>query len=385
METQRKWWIERIHAAWQRRPVVWLTGLRRMGKTTLAKQLQPDRYINCDLPSQQTAANDPELFLDGCSHGQMVVLDEIHRLADPALLLKLAADSRPDLRMLATGSSTLAASKRFSDSLTGRKTTIHLPSILWHECLDAFADAAAFAHGDRLTRRLLHGGFPDQLLAPQADPEFFEEWIESYFARDLQELYGLRDRHGYRQLLSYLACMSGGQLSVSDVASAIDLSRPTVINYLNALEDSHAITRLPPYHGGGSQEVSKRPRCFVRDTGLVAHLRGWGELSDGRDGLLWEHLVLDHLLATEAPRRLHYWRARSGAKGDAEIDFVIDHGAAGVDAIEAKINPDRWQPRALTAFRQRYPQGRNIIVSPHRDAAHRFQAQGMIIDVHGLL
>ncbi|MBN1578232.1 MAG: AAA family ATPase [Chitinispirillaceae bacterium] len=122
----RPFWINRIESAWQKRPIVWLSGVRRVGKTTLANLLPDIRYFNCDLPSEVRSMADPELFLDKFPKGTRIILDEIHRLDDPSRLLKIAADAYPHLRVLATGSSTLAATNKFRDSLTGRKLSIHL-------------------------------------------------------------------------------------------------------------------------------------------------------------------------------------------------------------------------------------------------------------------
>ena len=131
---ERKDWLRHIHAAWERRPIVWLSGVRRVGKTTLAKMLAEATYLNCDLPSTQRALADPELFFAGLQPGAALILDEVHRLPDPSQLLKIAADEHPGLRLLATGSSTLAATRKFRDSLTGRKQAIHLPPVPWEGC-----------------------------------------------------------------------------------------------------------------------------------------------------------------------------------------------------------------------------------------------------------
>jgi predicted AAA+ superfamily ATPase len=103
-----------------------------------------------------------------------VVFDEIHQLRDPARLLKIGADAFPKFKILATGSSTLGASKKFRDTLTGRKRTIHLVPVLWEEL-------AAF--GVTLNDRLFHGGLPPALLADAKNPAFYREWMDSFFAR----------------------------------------------------------------------------------------------------------------------------------------------------------------------------------------------------------
>ena len=112
--------------------------------------------MDCDLPSVGRRLSDPEPFFDSLKQGSSVIFDEIHRLEDPSRLLKIAADVYPHLRVLATGSSTLAATRKFRDSLTDRKQTIYLPPVLWSECVDTFEIKD-------LDRRLLHGGLPEPL------------------------------------------------------------------------------------------------------------------------------------------------------------------------------------------------------------------------------
>jgi predicted AAA+ superfamily ATPase len=96
-------------------------------------------YLNCDLPSVVRRLENPELFYASQAKGATIVLDEVHRLSDPSRTLKIAADAFPHLRLLATGSSTLAATRKFRDSLTGRKIVIILPPVLWTECEEAFS------------------------------------------------------------------------------------------------------------------------------------------------------------------------------------------------------------------------------------------------------
>src|SRR3990172_9084895 len=103
----RRVWLDRIHAAWASRSVCWLQGVRRAGKTVLAQSITDADYYDCELPSVRRDLRDPERFLDA-HEGRQVVLDEVHRLDDPSELLKIAADHHPDIRVLATGSSSLA-------------------------------------------------------------------------------------------------------------------------------------------------------------------------------------------------------------------------------------------------------------------------------------
>jgi hypothetical protein len=150
---------------------------------------------------------DPEPFYEGLNKETAVIFDEIHRLEDPSRLLKIAADAYPHLKILAKGSSTLAATRKFRDSLTGRKQTTYPPPVLWSECIDDFGVKS-------LDHRLLHGGLPEPLLSAAKDPAFFSEWMDSFRARDIQELFGIRNRSGFMKLLHLLLRQNGLPTSI---------------------------------------------------------------------------------------------------------------------------------------------------------------------------
>src|SRR5216684_227255 len=170
-------WTERVAAAWKQAPIVWLTGPRRVGKTVLAQSIPDAEFLNCDLPSMAERLREPESFYQSVRR-PVVVFDEVHQLPDPSRLLKIGADGFPKLKILATGSSTLAATQKFRDSLTGRKRVVEFVPVL-HEELSAFGVTD-------LRERLLRGGLPPALLAETYNPEFYAEWLDSYFARDVQ-------------------------------------------------------------------------------------------------------------------------------------------------------------------------------------------------------
>jgi hypothetical protein len=348
----RPFWLQRIDAAWRDAPIAWLSGVRRCGKTTLAESLGPERtlYLNCDLPTVGDIVHDPALFFRSCAK-PVVVFDEIHQLRDPARVLKVGADAFPNLRILATGSSTLAAGRKFTDRLTGRKRSIHLTPVLWEE-LPAF--------GAPLPTRLFHGGLPPALLAESKQPAFYREWLDSFFARDIQRLFGFRDINRFNALFEYLLRQSGGQLGATKTATALGIARPTVESHVRALEVSHAVTLVRPFHGGGQHELVKQPKVYGFDTGFVSFARGWDPLRQDDLGILWEHLVLEHLQARFPDATVQYWRDKAGH----EIDFVIPRGRQDVDAIECKWDPGAFDGAALAVFRRHYPRGRNYLVSP---------------------
>lgn len=347
---ERPIWNERLTAAWRHAPIVWLTGPRRVGKTVLAHSIPEAEFLNCDLPSAAERLHDPEDFYRSVRK-RVVVLDEVHQLADPSRLLKIGADAFPKLRILATGSSTLAATQKFRDSLTGRKRVVELTPVL-HEELPAFGVT-------EVRERLLRGGLPSALLAEERSDEFYAEWRDSYFARDVQELFRLEKRAGFLRVLELVLRQSGGMLDVTKLAAESQISRPTVSNWLDIYQVTHVAHVVRPFRAGGRREILAQPKVFGFDTGLVCHARGWDRLRPEDCGALWEHLVLDTLIATAVPR-IHFWRD----KQHREVDFVVPRSRGSADAIECKWKPDAFDTRGMAVFRSLYPKGRNFVVSP---------------------
>jgi len=365
----RPFWQERLEQAWREAPIAWLSGVRRCGKTTLTESLGADRalLVNCDIPAVEERVSDPELFFRSCTK-PVVVFDEIHQLRDPARVLKIAADVFPKLRILATGSSTLAASRKFRDTLTGRKREVHLTPVLWDE-LPAFERT--------LEQRLFRGGLPPALLAAEKQASFYREWIDSFFARDIQRLFGFRDMNRFNAVFEYLLRQSGGQLEVTRTAAAVGITRPTVESHLQALEITHAVALVRPFSGGGQSEIVKMPKVYAFDTGFVSFARGWDPLRPEDRGVLWEHLVLDQLQSHRPEQAVRYWRD----KGGHEVDFVLAPRRDEVDAIECKWSPAAFEPESLRIFRSIYPKGRNYLVTPSAEPGYTKRFGALSVEV----
>jgi uncharacterized protein len=359
----------KLYESWKKRSIIWLSGVRRVGKTTLVKMLPGSLYINCDLPTELRKLENPEFFYRSVPENKVVIFDEIHRHPDPSNLLKIAADEYPQIKIIATGSSTLEATSKFRDSLTGRKVMIHLSPVLWSECKEGFGFVD-------LDKRLIHGGLPEMLLAKKKDPYFYNEWIDSYYARDVQELFSVRNRSGFLKLLNMLILQSGGLLDYTEMSKLSGLSRPTVISHIEAMQISHVLQLVSPFSGGGSREIVKRPKCYTFDTGFVTHMKGWGQLRDEDRGVLWEHLVLDMLKTVFPMQSICFWRDKS----NREIDFIIKRDSKAVDIIECKINPDALQVKTLKTFRKEYPAGNNFCISPYINEPYRLHKEELVIN-----
>ena len=366
---KRPFWIKQIKKAWEKRPIAWLSGVRRVGKTTLVQMFQNAIYLNCDLPSVVRRLEDPETFYDGLDKNSIVIFDEVHRISDPSRLLKIGADVYPHLRILATGSSTLSATKKFRDSLTGRKKEIYLPPVLYSECSDVF-------NIKDMDHRFLFGGLPESLLSDNKDTSFFSEWIDSFYARDIQELFGIRNRIGFIKLLHLLLRQTGGMVDYSNLAKLSDLSRPTVKAHIEAMSIAHAVFLLSPYFGGGRREITRRPKCYAFDTGFITFIKGWEKIREEDRGLLWEHLVLDTLRTFINDNDLYYWRNKSGW----EIDFIIRGTENNIHAIECKISPEAFNPKSLHLFRSQYPYGNNYVICPNIKTNYKLRDKNLIIN-----
>jgi predicted AAA+ superfamily ATPase len=188
----RKYWEKRIEDAWKRKSVIWLSGVRRAGKTVLCQSLPHVEYFDCELPRIRQLLEDPEAFLK-MHRGKSLVLDEVHRLQNPSELLKIAADHFAETKIIATGSSTLEASAKFKDTLTGRREKIWLTPMLVEEG-EAFGNA-------HLEHRFLFGGLPPFFLNAQVPERDFQDWVDSYWAKDIQELYRLEKRYSFQKFL----------------------------------------------------------------------------------------------------------------------------------------------------------------------------------------
>lgn len=343
-------WLTRLLTGWESAPIVWLTGVRRVGKTVLAGAVDQSEFLNCDLPSTARRLRDPEQFYRSLRL-PFVVFDEIHQLPDPSIVLKIGADAFPKLKILATGSSTLAATQKFRDSLAGRKRSVELSPVLAEE-LPAFGIAD-------LRDRLLKGGLPSALLDDAHQPEFYAEWLDSYFARDVQELFRLNKRSAFLRFVELVLRQSGGMLEVTSLSKHAGVSRPTAMAWLDVLQITHVAHLVRPYAEGGRREIVAQPKLYGFDTGFVSYVRGWDSLRPEDCGVLWEHLVLDTLRSIPVEPIL-FWRD----KEQREVDFVLPRGRKQVDVIECKWDVDAFELRGLSAFRENYPQGRNLIVSP---------------------
>ena len=299
-----------------------------------------------------------QTFLESL-RGKRVVLDEVHRLANPSELLKIAADHFPKIKIIATGSSTLQASAKFRDALTGRKAEIWLTPMMSQDLRDF--------HNKNMPHRLLAGGLPPFFLSRHPAEKDFQEWMDSYWAKVIQELFRLEKHWSFQRFTELLLINSGGIFEATKYAEPCEISRSTVTNYLNVMEATWVAHVIRPYSTHQPTEIVSAPKVYAFDTGFVCYYKGWHQLRPDDMGILWEHYVLNEIHAHSQQTRVNYWRDKRGH----EIDFILARGSRDPIAIECKWSANNFNTRNIRSFRRRYPEGENWIVAHDIDQSYR--------------
>ena len=368
---KRQRWIKLIEKAWTERSVIWLSGVRRAGKTCLCQSLGDIEYLDCELPRVRRMMEDPQALWESLT-GRRVVLDEVHRLPNPSELLKIAADHYPAVRVLATGSSTLGASARFRDTLAGRKRDIRLTPM-------SLADLEDFQNRD-LKHRFLHGGLPPFFLAKTPPERDFQEWMDAYWAKDIQELFRLERRNSFQRFVELLLAQSGGMFEATAFARPCEISRTTVSNYLSVLEATQVAHVIRPFSARRATEIVTAPKVYGFDTGFICYYRGWLALRSDDLGPLWEHFVLNEMQAALQGEPVHYWRDKAGH----EVDFVVKRRGRPLMAIECKWSANDFAVQNFRAFRHRYPEGESIVVAHDIDRTYVHDLSGIRVTFDNL-
>ena len=368
---KRPFFTDLIEKAWQKRSLIWLKGVRRSGKTTLAKSMSKIEYFDCEFPRTAKLLEDPEGFFEGLK-GKRIVLDEIHRLPDPSRILKTASDHFGDVKVLATGSSTLHASAKFSDTLAGRKTEVYLSPVLEQE-------RAAF-NGATLNDRLVKGGMPAYLMQGDPSPSDYNEWLDAYFARDVMELFRLSKRASFLRFTRLLFTRSGGLFDASKFSRECETDRRTLANYLSILEETHLVLVLRPFSNHKSIEITHMPKVCAFDTGFIAQARGWNDPGPQDLGSLFEQLVVQETAGLLQRTDLNHWRDKS----EREVDLVISRHGKHPLAVEVKWSEKALDPSGLSAFKDLYPKAELVCVCRDSGRLHKRTYKGLDITVVGL-
>ena len=371
-------WNAFVEKLWANKNIIWLAGVRRVGKTFLCRAIEDIKYFDCELPSVRNAMEDPEGFLKNF-RGARLALDEIHKLKNPSELLKIAADYFPETKVIAAGSSVLAAAKKFKDTLTDRKRD------LWLTPANS-ADMADFGLPS-IDARLFNGGLPPYFMAEKPSERDYYDWMENYWARDVQDIFNVGKRGAFIKFAELLLARSGGIFEASSYSAPCEISRGTVQSYLNILEATFVAHFIRPFSRRGAAEIISAPKVYAFDTGFVRAFKGFGELRPDDKGSLWEHLILNEVFSVGQSRRVNYWRDKQGH----EVDFLLaPPGRKGL-ALECKLREAEFNPKNLKVFARHYPDFDLAVAASDVSVPHNKSLAGLDIkfvnlaDVRGLL
>jgi len=345
-----------LHESLADTPVVCLLGPRQCGKSTLARQLDPDRAIVSldDDRLLATARLDPQGFIAGLP--DRITIDEVQHAPSLLPAIKLAVDNarRPG-RFLLTGSANLLLLPAVSESLAGRMEIVRLHPLSESEkestagafvanLLAGTLDTTIRPDGPvpsvPLEKRIVAGGFPEPLARPpRRARQWFREYVRSIIERDVRDVAEVRDIAGLSSLLEMVALRTAGLLNITSMANELRLNRLTTERYLSVLERLFLVRRLPAWHRNRASGLAKAPKLHLVDSGLAAMLSDLTSedwlLDRTRMGHLFESFVVQQLVAqagwTDPDVRFHHYRD----KDKVEVDVVITRGRA-VWGIEVK-------------------------------------------------
>jgi predicted AAA+ superfamily ATPase len=355
-------------------PAAVITGARQTGKSTLVHDLAPGAtrlYLTLDdLDVLGQARSAPDELVRRSPH---LTLDEVQRAPDLLLSVKRAIDRRKAPgRFILTGSANLLLMRQVSETLAGRASYLTLWPMtrreqlgwgragVWQELLDtrdeAWPDLLASQDAPKEDWRALarRGGYPVPALE-LAEPDDRETWFagytRTYLERDIQDVSTVSSLPDFRRLMRATCLRLGQLLNQSELARDVALPQPTVHRWLNLLEVSYQLVRVPAYAVNRTKRLIKMPKVFWADPGLALHLAGLDE----PEGVHLENVVLLDLLAWRDTRReraeVLHWRT---AVGD-QIDFVIETDRALLP-VEVKSGPRPHvdDARHLRTFREEY-------------------------------
>ena len=348
-----------------------ILGARQVGKTTLVKHIlkgRPTAFLNFDVEVdkarfQAAAAMSPKEGIQSLGNPSVLVIDEAQRLPETSRIIKGWYDEGIPAKFLLLGSSSLDLLDQAAESLTGRNRKLVLPPLLFAETLGTQAWVQEGVASDHLCRhfapqlraflmqRLAFGSYPG-IVTCSEPVELLRELSSDYLWKDVLQAGLVKTPVLIKRLLLLLAHQAGSEVSVNELATQLQMARPTVERYLDLLEQTFVIFRLPSYSTNPRKEISKSHKVFFWDTGIRNALLNAYSTEEFRPdiGALWENWVIAEVAKRNAllgsPAQLYFWRNRA----QSEVDLVVKEESR-LRAFEIKWTRGRIAGRA---FREAY-------------------------------
>jgi len=344
-----------------------ITGARQVGKTTLIRHLVKDHtrvnWLNGDDFRDRERLRNPglseiEVLFSGTD---VLVIDEIQRIENAGLILKMMVDRFPDKQIIASGSSALEMSDRIFEPLTGRHFLFHLYPLGLSEL---YPGMPPLQLERELSFHLIYGSYPSVCLQRDLAEIQIRNLADQYLYKDVLVWKNIRKPALLEKLLQLLAFQIGSEVSVHELSRQLQVKSETVEQYLDLLEKAFVVFRLRPFFSNERKEVSKMSKVFFWDNGIRnAVCDRFSPLSARDDaGKLWENFAIAErmkwLRANGLFTRSCFWRNYT----QSEVDYLEVSGGK-ISAWEMKWN--KSAPGNFNrAFRNLYPDAQTAFVSP---------------------
>ncbi len=344
-----------------------LTGARQVGKTTLLKDFFSDEknlvWLNADEQTVRERLKDlsVEALKGVVGNKKVLVIDEVQRVENAGLLLKILVDNFEGLQIVATGSSSIDISNTIFEPLTGRQFLFHLYPF---SLTEMYPNATPFELEQKLPFHLIHGCYPD-VFNNEADAEIILRNLSGqYLYQDVLVWKDIRKPAFLDSLLRLLAFQVGSQISYHELGKNLKMKSDTVEAYVDILEKAFVIFRLPAFSNNPRKEISKSNKIFFWDNGIRnAVVNDFRPLSQRDDvGLLWENFAISERMKLHAHLnrnyRSYFWRNYNGS----EVDYIEEKNGQ-VSAFEMKWKPKSNQ-KVTRAFTNEYPDAATEVINP---------------------
>ena len=358
-----------------KKPILVLYGARQVGKTTLIKSilakfsntlyLQGDDPKDALLLEHRSAKELAELVFGY----ELVVIDEAQRVKNIGITLKLIADNVKSARVIASGSSSFELANKLSEPLTGRNRKLYLYPLSIKEVADAYGKKNVSKELDSF---MTFGMYPAIVNAVSREEKaiLIKELVGDYLFKDLFIFGDIRNSFAFEKLAKLLALRIGSEISYTELAKEIGVSRDTIYNYVNLLEQAFIVFRLTPLYTNKTKEINKSHKIYFYDVGIRNALIGNTDPLDIRPdkGAIFENFfIAEKIKERSYANRLsdiHFWRNRQGS----EVDFVESiNSNKEIFAYECKWKVKIAEPVSFKTF---YPQSHFECITTQNIISH---------------